>query len=317
VTATVAALPPGIVTRPATEADLPDCAQIWRDGLNDYLVRLNQPEMPDDTTGLSRLHGHVRSTDPECFRVATRDGRAVAFGAAARRDEVWFLSMLFVRPGEQGSGLGAALLRELLPGDGDDAVLATATDVLQPISNALYARFDMVPRMPLLSLAGRPERPEALGSLPQGVAAIPFDEIVTNDPDGHARLTDVVAGIDRDLVGFSHPQDHRFLRQEGRRGYLYRDGSGTVVGYAYGAPSGRLGPVAVVDEALMAPVLGHLTSTIDARGAFAVWVPGAADRAVVPLLHAGFRLDGFPLFLCWSRDFADFRRYLPISPGLL
>jgi hypothetical protein len=272
--------------------------------------------MPEDTTGLSRLHGHVRSTDPERFRVATRDGRAVAFGAAARRDGVWFLSMLFVRPGEQGSGLGAALLQELLPGD-DDAVRATATDVLQPISNALYARFGMVPRMPLLSLAGRPERPDALGSLPHRVAAIPFEEIVADDPDGHARLADVVEGFDRDLIGFGHPQDHRFLRREGRLGFLYRDGSGTAVGYAYGAPSGRLGPVAVVDDELMAPVLGHLTSVIDARGAFAVWVPGAADRAVVPLLGAGFRLDGFPLFLCWSRDFADFRRYLPISPGLL
>ena len=51
------------------------------------------------------------------------------------------------------------------------------------------------------------------------------------------------------------------------------------------------------------------------RGAFAIWVGGAADRAIVPALRAGFRLDQFPVLLCWDRPFADFARYLPISPG--
>jgi hypothetical protein len=53
------------------------------------------------------------------------------------------------------------------------------------------------------------------------------------------------------------------------------------------------------------------------RGAFGVWVPGAAGEAMVPLLRSGFRFDGFPVLLCWDRPFADFSRYLPISPGLL
>jgi hypothetical protein len=38
---------------------------------------------------------------------------------------------------------------------------------------------------------------------------------------------------------------------------------------------------------------------------------------MVPLLRAGLRLEGFPVLLCWTRPFADFSRYLPISPGLL
>jgi hypothetical protein len=48
-----------------------------------------------------------------------------------------------------------------------------------------------------------------------------------------------------------------------------------------------------------------------------VWVPGSAGDAVVPLLRAGFRIDGFPVLLCWDRPFADFTRYVPMSPGLL
>jgi hypothetical protein len=78
-----------------------------------------------------------------------------------------------------------------------------------------------------------------------------------------------------------------------------------------------VGPVAVRDEALLGPVLGHLLAAVPARDASAVWVPGAADRAIVPLLAAGLRLDAFPLLLGWNRPFADFGRYIPISPGLL
>ena len=34
-------------------------------------------------------------------------------------------------------------------------------------------------------------------------------------------------------------------------------------------------------------------------------------------LAARFRLEPFPLLLCWDRPFVDLERYLPISPGLL
>ena len=62
---------------------------------------------------------------------------------------------------------------------GDTSARATATDSAQPISNALYASYGLVPRMPFLNLIGLPERPEAFEPLPSGVVAIPFDELVT------------------------------------------------------------------------------------------------------------------------------------------
>jgi hypothetical protein len=64
-------------------------------------------------------------------------------------------------------------------------------------------------------------------------------------------------------------------------------------------------------------VIGHLVRTVRPRGAFGMWVAGSAGDVVVPLLRAGFRIDGFPVLLCWDRPFADFARTLPISPGLL
>jgi GNAT superfamily N-acetyltransferase len=305
-------LPAGVRLRPAEPSDLPACARIWRDGINDYLRRLNQREIPDDLAAISRLHAHLLATDPATFVVAVRAGLVIAFGAAIRRADAWFLSMLFVEPGEQGAGLGRALLERILPADGDPA-LATATDSQQPISNALYAKYGMVPRMPLLSLVGRPAGREPFGALPAGVEAVPLDD---PSSDGDVQLAQAIDALDREVLGFAHPADHRFLRLEGRRGFLFRDGD-QVLGYGYAGESGRVGPIAVRDEALLAPALGHVLTAVEPRGASALWVPGLADRAVVPLLRAGFRLDQFPVLLCWNRPFADFRRYVPISPGLL
>jgi hypothetical protein len=202
---------------------------------------------------------------------------------------------------------------------GDTSARATATDSAQPISNALYSSYGIVPRIPLLNLIGRPERADAFEPLPSGITPIPFETIAGGPPGGagHRELADAVDAIDRELLGVAHPVDHRYLRAESRRGWLYRGPDGAPVGYGYATEAGRVGPVAVRDAALMVPVLGHLTSAVEPRGAFALWLPGNADRAVVAALRAGFRLDQFPVLLCWDRPFADFARYLPISPGLL
>ena len=294
--------------RPATPDDLPACAEVWRDSLNDYMGRLNLPPIPDELAPIGRLHAHLRSTDPDRFWIATDvRGSIEGFVSAVVRDRVWFLSMLFVRPGVQGRGLGRALLGRVLPAREDGMVLATCTDAAQPISNALYSTYGIVPRMPLLNLTGRPAQPAALPALPAGIAATPVDAVA----DAAA-----IDALDRDVAGLAHPQDHRFLASEGRRGFVYRSGS-SVVGYGYASAVGRIGPVAVRDEDVLGPVLGHLLGALEPRGASAVWVPGHADRAVVTLLDAGLRFEGFPVLACWSAAFADFRRYLPISPGLL
>jgi hypothetical protein len=226
--------------------------------------------------------------------------------------------MLFVLPEFQGSGIGRDLLSRLLPDDAGIA-RATATDSAQPISNALYSTYGIVPRIPLLNLTGLPQRPEAFGALPSGIVALPFDELAAGPPDGlgHRMLVEAIDDLDREVIGVAHPLDHRFLRTESRHGWLYRGPDGRPVGYGYAGEAGRVGPIAVRDEALLAPILGHLTSVVVPRGAFALWVCGSADRALVPALQAGFRLDAFPVLLCWDHPFADFSRYLPISPGLL
>jgi len=323
--------------RPVRPDEIEPCAGIWRTSINDYLVRIGQDEIPPEMNPILRLFTHLQSTDPERFIVAIQPGsagagaaggsdadgasgaeRVVAFASAISRERLWYLSMLFVLPDLQGAGVGRQLLARVLP-SADGMARATATDSAQPISNALYTTYGIAPRMPLLNLSGLPERPEAFGALPSGIVPVAFDTIAAGPPGGagHQRLTAAVDALDRELLGAAHPMDHRFLRSESRRGWLYHGPDGTPIGYGYAGEAGRLGPVAVRDEALLAPILGHLTSAVVPRGAFASWIGGAADRALMAMLGAGLRFDRFPVLLCWDRSFADFSRYLPISPGLI
>jgi GNAT superfamily N-acetyltransferase len=306
------------------EDDLERCGWVWRTSLNDYLARLGQPEIPDDLGAILRLYRHLRTTDPSRFVVAERmgpDGRPAidAFAAAVVRGPLWYLSMLFVLPESQGRGLGRRLVETVSRRPPDpEGVRATATDSAQPISNGLYAALGIVPRVPLFRLVGRAERPAAIPAMPADIEIAAFEEIgTTGDGIGSSALAAELSALDREILGFERPLDHAFIAAEHRRGFLYCNRAGAVRGYGYTSEAGRVGPVVVADEALLGPVVGHLVSAIEPRGAFGIWAPGSAGEAIVPLLRAGFRIDDFPTILCWDRPFADWSRALPISPGLL
>ncbi len=319
--ATGRAIHEGLTFRPVEPHELETCADVWRIAFNDYIGRLNQPLTDRENAPVVRLLTHLRSTDPARFVAATRPDaegpggeRIVAFASAVVREGLWFLSMCYVLPEVQRSGVGRALLDRVALTDGTTTGRVTAVDSAQPIAAALYASLGIVPRVPLLNLIGLPERPEAFGSLPSGVRPIPFERLAT---DGHERLVEIVDQLDLATLGVRHPEDHRYLRTEGRRGWLYEAADGTALGYGYAGEAGRVGPVATRDPDLVAPILGHLTRAVVPRGAFAMWLPGSADAAIVGALRAGFRLEPFPVLLCWDRPVVDLTRYLPTSPGLL
>lgn len=327
-----------VTYRPATEADLDACALVWKAGVEDYQRRLNQPPMPDDLAPLRRLLTHTLATDPERFWVATRsdrDGTVIGFSSATLRDDTWFLAMLFVEPARQGDGLGSALMDRAQAGrdapaggpavPGPDDPLDSGirrwgmcTDAAQPISNGLYARRGMVPRIPIWRLFGEVRRWPALPVPPASTRVVPFETIAAGGPDGHRRLAAVVDELDREVVGSTHARDHAFLRRDGRSGFLLQDrGSERNLGYAYGSAIGRLGPVAAVEPSLQPVLLGMAIRETPALGPVAIWVPGSAVEATRALLDAGLRFDGFPGLICWSTPEHPFDRYLPTSLALV
>jgi GNAT superfamily N-acetyltransferase len=333
-----------VTYRPPRPAELGDCALVWYSAVDGYMARLNRPLPSPYLDPLVALLQHLLATDPERFLVAVRSpasrgGRdqIVGFGIAVQREHVWFLSQLYVLPHEQGHGIGRALMTQILPSlpaggagagtaaDGGRAagaglaadeepaaepvpgILAMCTDSAQPVSNGLYARYGIVPRLPVFNLVGTP-KPSTLARLPAGIEAVPF---------GRSDPTAVIASIDRATLGYAHEADHAYLRTTGRTGFVYRTDAGEPVGYGYSSEVGRFGPVALLDETLTAPVIGHLMNAIRPRGATTAWVPGANDRAMVALLRSGLRIEGFPALLCWTRPFGHFESYLPASLALL
>ena len=306
----------GITIRAATPADLPDAHRIWRDAIDAYTEPLGGQPLPRENPGVMRLHAHCIATDPSRFQVAVRssvrgEGRVVGFGSAVERGPLWFLSMLFVEPGEQARGLGKGLLEALLPRPLDGRVLATCTDAAQPISNGLYATLGIAPRMPMFNCVGYPDPDFEWPALPDELRAVHVDD------DAGWRDSSELAEFDQALLGFTHPQDHQFIAAEPRHAFALRNDAGALLGYGYAGEIGRLGPIAVADPAHLAPLLGILLRAVRPRGANAVWIPGAAGEALAAAVRSGLRIEGFPVLAAWSRPFADYDRYVPISPGLV
>ena len=292
--------------------------------------------MGADLAPIRRLLGHTLATDPDRFWVAVDgDGEPCGFSCATVREGLWFLAMLFVRPGTQAAGVGQALMdraqagRDVDPGGpavpGPDEPFDTGihtwgmcTDAAQPISNGIYARRGMVPRIPVWRLVGEVRRWSAVPPLPPSLEAVPFERAEADGPEGPRRLAELVAGLDREVIGSAHPAEHAYLRREGRSGFVVRErANGRVQGYVYGSGGGRLGPMAALDPALHPQLLGVAVRETPMLGAVAMWVPGTADIAMRALLEAGLKLEGFPGLVCWSRREHPFERYVPISLALV
>jgi len=317
--------------RPIEPTDIDVCIDIFDAAQQELAGRLSQPWSPADRPIMGRLLAHLIEGNRGCAWIAEAGDGApasrgpLAFAVAIRRGSLWFLSFLFVRPEAQGAGLGRRLLLRCLA-EGQKAIdrpiptdaevfLATCVDALQPVSTGLYAGYGIVPRTPLLTMVGRPVA-GSLPQLPSSVTATPFEEVGEAEA-GHDVLVRAIERLDRQLVGYERPTDHRFWRRDGRIGVLYRGPKAEGLAYGYVARSGRLGPICVRDTALAPAVLGDLFGRVEPAGAYQVVVPGAAERALVSLLHAGLRFEGSPALYCASRSATDFERYLPAGFALL
>ena len=278
-------------------ADLEACADVFYAADDDLMARVGLPIMPRNPIALLRLFGHIQATSPERAWLAEHDGRVVGFGMSAQRDQLVFLSFLFVDPAEQSKGLGRALLERSMAGAKQAAVCIFS---VQPISAALYAMYGMVPRVPMYTLTGRVKKP--LPGLPAGLSVGPLEVAAATV-------------LDRAVTGFAREQDHAaWLGWERRLFGLFE--AGRPVGYGYAQSSGRMGPVVVERPELVLPFVGELMRQVETLEDWMVNVPGPAAEAFAALLNAGMRLDGPPVIFCASDDSIDHSRYLPSTFAL-
>ena len=211
--------------------------------INDYIGRLDQPEIPPETGPLLRLlRATSRRPTRERFVVATghagarrRADRRVRLGGRARAAVV---PVDAVRParGPGAPASAARCSRRSLPPTASAIVRATATDSAQPISNALYARYGIVPRMPLLNLIGAARAARGVRAAAVGHRAGP----VRRRSRAAAAVTATRAGRRRrrarSRAARRRPPGRPSVpARGGPRGWLYRGPTAPRSGYGYAA----------------------------------------------------------------------------------
>jgi GNAT superfamily N-acetyltransferase len=147
----------GGVIRPMQPEDVAPLVNVQYATFLDLDLRMGEPayELTDEIRerGTARI-AHLQRTDPDGAWTAEVEGEPVGCALALVRDGMWFLSLLIVKPGFQGKGIGRALL---------DAALTTATDrswimsTVEPAAVRRYQRagFDL---HPTYTAKGAPDR---------------------------------------------------------------------------------------------------------------------------------------------------------------
>jgi GNAT superfamily N-acetyltransferase len=284
--------------RPIDPADIEACAEVFYSADDDLMKKRGQPPSPRNRVALTRLFSHIRETDPHRAWLAQKDGRVLGFAMSAQRGDLVFLAFLFIEPAEQGRGLGRALLERSMAGATKTAVCIFS---IQPISAALYAKFGMVPRVPIYQIGGRPKGP--LPGLPAGVSV------------GGLEVAQA-ADLDRAVTGFVRAQDHIAWGSWDRKLFGLYEG-GRVVGYGYAQSVGRIGPIVVERRELLLPFVSELMRQVETVEDWMINVPGPAAEVFTALLSAGMQLQGPPIVFCAVEDHGvDHTRYLPSTFAL-
>jgi GNAT superfamily N-acetyltransferase len=251
--------------RPAGEADIDAEHAVFCRAEGGLRIRHGFGWVDPPLAWFAPIARHLLATDPERCFVAESDGRVVGFSSAFVRGGAWFLAALFIDPDQQGQGIGRRLF-ELAARDAPPGRI-TITDAIQPVSNALYARYGLIPTTPVLQFDGGPS-----AVAPSGL------EAVRPSPGELAML-------DRMGYGFERTVDHDLWSRQRRCTLWRRDGD--AVAYAYRSLTGSIGPLVGRDPASAADAL---RAELARAPRASVVIPGFARSLVAVAVEAGLRL---------------------------
>jgi predicted GNAT family acetyltransferase len=161
---------------------------------------------------------HLLSTDPGGALVGEERGEVIGFAQAARREDLWVLCKLFVRPSAQGAGIGRRLLEKAVAyGEGLSAGIICSTG--DPRALRSYARLPEFELHPTFTASGPIDR-DALAR-------------VDHIREGTTADLELAAHVDRAARGAAHGPDLLHLLDHGSsflvvddRGYAVVDDAG-------------------------------------------------------------------------------------------
>jgi len=285
-----------------------ELAEVWRVHVaasNDLLVRRGRPAArPPDTPAASDARVALVS-DPDGYFCAVEDGRIRGMVSALVRGQVWYLSMFFVEPGEQGRGLGRAMLeRALAYGEAREAQIRCTWATLDPRAQARYVMAGMAPRWPIYRVDG------------DAAAVARLEARAGLDSHGRERPCDPGAAekLTAEVFGHGRADDLAHWRDDGGAALAIERG-GELAAFAYRRGE-RIGPAAGRDEpALVRAVAAAAVAGSSGGRSVTMRVPGACTSLLETLVRCGFRLGDPTLFMA-SRLFGRPELYLPSGPIL-
>src|SRR5690349_18093007 len=139
--------------RPARAEELQECQQLIVGSINDLCERHGFGKMASVRTPDFQLFS--LKDDPAGLWTAEENGRIVGCAFSWVAGRLWFLAELFIAPDRQGQRIGQELLKRTLAhasASGADCN-ALITFTFNRVSQALYIRHGLYPRLPLYMMS--------------------------------------------------------------------------------------------------------------------------------------------------------------------
>jgi len=296
------------VSEPGIRKVRPDeLEEVWRVHVassNDGQARRGQPVARRADTPVASDARVGLASDPDGYFCAVEEGRIRGMVSALVRGRVWYLSMFFVLPGDQGRGVGRALLeRALAYGEARGAEIRCTLATLDPRAQARYVMAGMAPRWPIYRLDGDAA---AVARLKARAGLDPRQREVPCDPGAAEQLITEVFCPGR-------ADDLAHLRGDGAAAVAIERG-GELAAFAYRRGE-RIGPAAGRDETSFLQAVAAAAAPFAEGGRSTLRVPGACASLLEALVGSGFRIGAPTLFMA-SRLFGRPELYLPSGPIL-